>query len=265
MGSPVAHSKSPQMHAAAYRALGLEHTYEAIDVDELAFAAVVEALKQGSFDGLNVTVPHKLRALALADAAAESAMAVGAANTLVRSAAGHVVAHNTDVEALRRELVALAGSEDAIAGKTGVVIGTGGAARAAVQALGELGAARIVVLGRKLNALTGERVVAGALSEGAFAADDVAAIVQATTAGMEGGPDGAVARDAIDWAGVPKGAVALDVVYGRAEAPFVAAARAAGLRATDGRGMLARQGALAFELWLGIPAPLAEMRAALEA
>ncbi len=253
------------MHAAAYRALGLEHTYEAVDVDEVAFAAIVEAMKQGKFHGLNITVPHKLRALALADLAAESATAVGAANTLVRSADGKVVAHNTDVEALRRELVALAGSEDAIAGKTGVVIGTGGAARAAVKALGDLGVARIVVLGRNLNALTGDGVVVRALSEGAFAASDVAAIVQATTSGMEGGPDGAVARDAIDWAGLPKEAVALDAVYGTIETPFVAAARAAGLRATDGRGMLARQGALAFELWLGIPAPLAEMRAALDA
>ncbi|HEX7667825.1 MAG TPA: hypothetical protein VF407_25030, partial [Polyangiaceae bacterium] len=188
VGSPIAHSKSPKMHAAAYRALGLDHVYEAIDVADADLPAIVDALKRGEFQGLNVTVPHKLRALALADEVAKSAKAVGAANTLVRGSDGKIVAHNTDVEALRRELAALSGSEYALIGKTGVVVGTGGAARAAIEALTALGATRIVVVGRDPSALARGAIVGRTLAAGPFAEDGIAAIVQCTTAGMQGGP-----------------------------------------------------------------------------
>lgn len=254
------------MHTAAFRALGLPHTYEAIDCDEAAFEEHVRSLKQGKFQGFNVTVPHKLRALALADEVADSAKHVGAANTLVREESGKVVAHNTDVGALIVELEALAGSRDGFRGKTAVVIGTGGAARAGIAALTDLGCGRIVVAGRRVVTMIANPVVEMvSLQKGVPIEPDTAAIVQATTCGMTGGPDGSIVANAIDWMRVPKSAVALDVVYAPRETEFVSAASAAGIACANGLGMLARQGALAFELWLKIPAPFDVMRSAIDA
>ncbi|MGH7280041.1 MAG: shikimate dehydrogenase [Polyangiaceae bacterium] len=282
LGSPIAHSKSPAMHQAAFRALGLAHTYEAIDCDVAQFEEHVRSLKHGKFQGFNVTVPHKLRALPFADEIDASAKHVGAANTLVREESGKVIAHNTDVGALVVELETLAGSRDRFRGRTAVVVGTGGAARAAIAACGHLGLRRVVILARAPDSLARDAehilrdssshpsglattsIVARALERGPFANDDVGVVVQATTCGMTGGPDGSIVANAIDWAALPKSAVALDAVYAPRETEFVRAARAAGLACANGLGMLARQGALAFELWLKIPAPFDVMRAAID-
>src|SRR5262245_683652 len=107
VGDPIAHSKSPRMHAAAYRALGMAHTYEAIRASADGLPGVVARLRAGELAGRNGPVPHKVAVLALADEVAPSARAVGAANTLVRDAAGRITAHNTDVPALADELRAL--------------------------------------------------------------------------------------------------------------------------------------------------------------
>lgn len=266
-GSPVAHSRSPAMHAAAFAALGLPHTYEARDVDAAGLEGLVVALRERTIDGLNVTLPHKLRALSLADATEEVARAAGAANTLYRDEGGRVVATNTDVPALAAELADLGAR---VRGARALVIGGGGGARAAVLALASLGARAVVVRARaperaaSLVSLLG----AGVVSVEALRAapdDDFAVIVQATSAGMHGpneaaGPDVAAA---VDWSSVPDSTVAYDLVYAPVVTPFVARAQARGLTAASGLGMLARQGALAFERWLGVAAPLAAMRAAL--
>src|SRR2546427_323078 len=96
IGDPVAHSRSPAMHQAAYHALGLEHVYQALRVPAGDLPRVVAELREGMYDGLNVTVPHKERVLALVDDLDPSARQIGAANALVRSAEGRIVAHNTD-------------------------------------------------------------------------------------------------------------------------------------------------------------------------
>lgn len=255
------------MHAAAFAALGLPHTYEARDVDAAGLEGLVVALRERTIDGLNVTLPHKLRALSLADATEEVARAAGAANTLYRDEGGRVVATNTDVPALAAELADLGAR---VRGARALVIGGGGGARAAVLALGSLGARAVVVRARaperaaSLVSLLG----AGVVSVEALRAapdDDFAVIVQATSAGMHGpneaaGPDVAAA---VDWSSVPDSTVAYDLVYAPVVTPFVARAQARGLTAASGLGMLARQGALAFERWLGVAAPLAAMRAAL--
>src|SRR6185295_1592801 len=144
IGSPVAHSRSPAMHLAAYRALGMAHTYEKIETPFEELAERFAALRDGTYAGLNVTVPLKTRALAMADVADESAKRTGAANTLVVRD-GKVIAHNTDAPALRGELNA------GVRGRSAIVLGTGGAARAAVAALAELGAARIIVRARDVT------------------------------------------------------------------------------------------------------------------
>jgi shikimate dehydrogenase len=281
IGSPVAHSKSPAMHGAAYRVLGLPHVYEKLETTEAELPARVDAVRRGELAGLNVTVPHKTRVLSFVDEVADSARAIGAANTLVREDDGRVVAHNTDVPALAEELARLAGSREPFVGRTGLVLGTGGAGLAAIRALASLGIRRVVVRGRLAEdasrAASFVRVAEDIMKVSPHVATtsvivqplepepvpELAAIVQATSCGMTGGGPGHVVEGAVSWETVPGSAVALDVVYAPRDTPFLARARAQGLASDDGLGMLAAQGALALELWLGVAAPRDVMRAAL--
>lgn len=277
IGSPVAHSRSPAMHGAAYRALGLPHTYEKLETSIGELPHRVAALRAGTFAGLNVTVPHKTNVLELVDAVDPSVSATGAANTLVRVDGG-VRAHNTDAPALREELVRLAGNDRArFRGRTAIVLGTGGAARAAIFALGQLGVGRVIVRGRsRKDDLAGVLATSAPGARLSFepleareptAAEpaDLVAIVQATTAGMTGAAPGAVVADAIAWASVPPDCVVYDVVYAPPRTELLDRAQARGLTNDGGLGMLVLQGALAFELWLGVRPPIEVMRAALEA
>lgn len=280
IGHPVAHSMSPAMHAAAYRALGLAHTYEKIDTPPDQLARRVAELRHHDLDGLNVTVPLKTAVLALVDDVTPTARAMGAANTLVRDADGAVTAHNTDAPALAEEIARL--RPRGLMNRSAVVIGSGGAARAAVFALAQLGVAHVTIRARR--PLEGAEAIARAgadaqpdletrgaspivLSAGLDAParerEDLAVIVQCTTAGMAHGAPGAVAVDAIAWEAVPPDAVAYDVVYART--PFLARAAKFGLPHDDGLGMLVAQGAIAFTLWLGVSPPRDVMRAAIGA
>jgi shikimate dehydrogenase len=287
VGDPVGHSMSPVMQGAAMRALGLPHTYDAVRATADELPGVVARLREGDYDGLNVTVPHKERVLSLVDALDESARVAGAANTLVRGPDGRLVAHNTDAPALAAELARLGGSGPWPADGCGLVLGAGGAARAAIVALGvHLGIRDIAVRARAFAdparrdafVRTAPRPVTPEpwAPSGPREARTIA-IVQATSAGMrraDGGQD-AGAQDAagqavtsvVAWDALAPSAVAIDVVYAPRDTPWLRAARRRGLRCDDGLGMLARQGALALELWLadeGVKAPLDAMRAALE-
>lgn len=269
-GDPVAHSKSPVMHAAAYRVLGMPHTYEAVRATVAELPALVQRLRDGTLDGLNVTVPHKRHVLDLVDDIAPSAAAVGAANTLVRTEAGKITAHNTDVPALAEEIAQLAKDRAAWSSSRALVLGRGGAARSALVALiAHLGFRRVTVRARSpvddaLRSaferahpeaeITYELLVPSKENE-----RDVAVIVQATSAGMTGADPGDTVAAAVAWDALPPAAVALDVVYAPAETPFLRASAARGLPHANGLGMLARQGALAFQLWLGVPAPYEAM------
>jgi shikimate dehydrogenase len=277
VGDPIAHSKSPLMHAAAFRVLSLPHTYEAVRTTAEGLKGVVDALRSGRFDGLNVTVPHKERVLSLVDRLDESARVAGAANTLVRAESGHVTAYNTDAPALAAELGALPVGAFSWTSARALVLGSGGAARAAVTAFGvHLGVRDIVVRARAFadsqrrraflaTAPCSIKVQAWPPLESGY--DDerhVHALVQATSAGMHGTDSGEGVAQMVAWNELPAGAVAIDVVYAPRDTPWLRAARARGLSCDDGLGMLARQGALALELWLGSSAPLAAMRAALD-
>lgn len=274
VGDPVAHSKSPAMHAAAYRALGLPHVYEAIRAAPDELARVVARLRDGAYDGLNVTVPHKQRVLALVDDVDPGARLAGAANTLVRGEDGRITAHNTDAPALAAELRRLAQPALPWESARALVLGSGGAARAAIAALAtHLGVRDVAVRARSFDdAARREAFVAGA--PGPVSAQPWApspqseqqtlAVVQATSAGMTGAAPGEGVAGVVAWEALPVDAIAIDVVYAPRLTPWLRAARARGLRSDDGLGMLARQGALAFELWLGLPAPLDAMRRAIE-
>lgn len=269
IGSPVAHSLSPAMHGAAYRALGLPHTYDKLETSAEELPARIAALRAGAFAGLNVTVPHKARALELVDAIDPSAAEAGAANTLVRSGAGEVRAYNTDAPALRDELVRLAGGAARFEGRSALVLGSGGAARAAIVALGRLGVARVVVRARTAKEALASVVEGVAASFEPLRAPraeppDLCAIVQATSAGMtHATAAGEIVADAVAWATVPADCVVYDVIYAPPRTPLLARATARGLAAAGGLGMLVGQGARAFELWLGVEAPIDVMRAAL--
>ena len=288
LGSPIAHSKSPAMHGAAFRALGLPHTYERLETSAAELPSRVTALRRGDYAGLNVTVPHKQKVLALCDELDASATATGAANTLVRLPNGRIRGHNTDMPAIAEELSRLAGGRR-LAGGTGLVIGSGGAARAAIVACAShLGLSRVLIRARSLGetsnavayvrqidrllaAAGGKGVAVGLGADGLHVSeraqrDDATftVIVQATSCGMRGGPPGAVVADAVRWERLPPEAVALDVVYTPPVTPFLERAREHRIAADHGLGMLVRQGALAFELWLGIKPPLDVMRAAID-
>ncbi len=259
VGDPIAHSKSPAMHSAAFAALGLPHTYEAIHATASELPAVVQRLRDGEFAGLNVTVPHKRAVLSLVDAIDPLVSIVGAANTLVLEGS-RLLAANTDMDAVAAEIKAF-GVRSPI--DHALVIGAGGAARACIVGLSRhLGVKKITLrsrrssddLAREMETKLGVVVTVEPLSpsdrESTFDC-----IIQATSAGMSPADPGDLVADAIAWDRVRDDAVALDVIT-LTETPFLRAARARGLRTRNGLGMLARQGALAFEMWLKVAPPL---------
>jgi len=259
------------MHEAAFRALGMPHRYERIHATSAELAAVVARVRAGDYAGVNVTIPHKTQVLSLVDAHAPSAALAGAANTVVRASSGALTAHNTDAPALAEEIRSL--SPRSLAGASALVLGTGGAARGTVLALLGLGVATVVVRGRRLVSAAARRdlleeLVALGARAGAGTAFEVAAlephpddarfavVVQATSAGMAGADSGEGVAAAVRFESLAPEAVAIDLVYRPTSTPFLRAAAARGLSNQNGLGMLARQGALAFEHWLGVRPPL---------
>jgi shikimate dehydrogenase len=291
IGHPVGHSLSPAIHHAAYAELGLAgHRYIAIDCpDEASVREQVERLRRGEIAGANVTVPWKRLALSLADRVDPSARETGAVNVLSaqegphdergdgRSSGRSILARNTDVPALALEL-----SSGAPSPRAAVIIGNGGAALAAVSACKRLGVPSIGVTARRFRGAEpsswegaeafrtlGATPLAwpgGPAEEGplrrAFSACDL--VVQTTSDGMHGASDGTTVRDVVPWDALGPSTFAYDVVYNPAVTPFVAAARARGLRAESGLGMLVGQAALAIEVWLGARPPEGPLRRAAE-
>jgi shikimate dehydrogenase len=248
--------------------------------DEAAFVEAVKAVREGRIWGANVTVPHKRLALALADRRDESAAFVGAANVLCKDRGGAVVAYNTDVPALAEELRALRGEVRAV-----LVLGSGGAALAAVAAAQRIGASEVAVTARRWDprvphsewerSVEFHRLGARLLPWPAFgseAASQLAAfcgatdvLVQATSAGMHGAEPGDAVASQVPWGALSDRALAYDLVYNPPETAFLRAARARGLVASHGLGMLVSQAALAIELWLGVRPPREPLYAAAEA
>ncbi|MEA2022908.1 MAG: shikimate dehydrogenase [Actinomycetota bacterium] len=248
LGDPVERSRSPAIQTAALAAAGIDGSYEAQRVDATGMVIAVDEIRYGRLHGANVTMPHKHLAFELADRVAEGALRSGAVNTLVRDR-GEVWGHNTDVDGIRA-VWAEKGLPD---GAPVLILGSGGAAAAAVVALAEH---TIMVTARRPNAaaslLTRTRID-GAVQPWGTAVDG-AVIVNATPLGMNGEaiPDGV-----LDGA-----AGFFDLAYGTDEAPSVARARTLGIPVTDGRDMLLAQAAVSFEIWTGVKAPIDVMRTA---
>jgi shikimate dehydrogenase len=272
LGHPVAHSRSPAMHNAAFRALDMNWRYEALDVAPHDFAAVLGSLPAAGFVGANVTIPHKLRALEAADEATDVARAVGAANTL-SFASGRVRADNTDVEGLLAALRERA--PGAPAGMRALVLGAGGAARAVVYALLSAGTERIEVWNRtpqRAQELAAElapqdlRQTLKAVSERAKSPFDL--LVNATSVGLPHATEGPEPHEEAEhFKALPLSAdelddrlTVVDLVYRHDRTPLLRAAAARGARCVDGFDVLVHQGAASFRIWTGKQAPLGAMR-----
>lgn len=256
IGHPVAHSRSPAMHTGAYRALGLDWEYTAIDVPPAELGAFVAGLDAGGFAGVNVTIPHKQAVLRLCDELSDEARRTGSVNTvLVRN--GRLRGETTDGPGL---LWALGAVEPADA----LVLGAGGAARAAVAALVAAGW-RVSVSARRPEAAAELGVAVQP-----WPPDEAASLVVNATpigqreAGTVPGQPGTVPVLPLPAELIRPGMVVVDLAYrgDGTPTPLIEAAVAHGARAVDGLDVLVGQGIAAFELLTGIPAPVAVMRAA---
>ncbi len=269
-GHPITHTLSPAMHNAAFAALGLDFVYLPFDVRPEALADAVAGIAALSLVGVNVTVPHKETVLSCLDTVTEAAGLIGAVNTIVNRD-GRLTGYNTDAAGFLKAL------EDAAfdpAGKEAVILGAGGAAKAVGAALGMSSIRRITFINRtlgrakelaaKVGGATGVSSTAVPWEEMEKSAVSVIRsadiVVQTTSIGMH--------PRASECPPVPadafrQGQLVVDLVYNPAPTLFLKTAVAAGARTQDGVRMLLHQGAAAFELWTGRPAPLSMMESAL--
>jgi shikimate dehydrogenase len=246
LGFPVAHSRSPAMMNAAFAELGLDWRYVKLPVPPERFAETARALAASGYRGANVTIPHKLAAAALADELTPAAAAIGAANTLTFED-GRVLADNTDAGGLLDAL-----GEDP-RGRRVLVLGAGGAGRAAVWALRDAGA-EVAVWNRtagRARELAEELGVEHAERPGRPA--DL--LVNATALGLQG-------EDVAAQLGLEPAPAVVDLVYGATPTALCGWAEAAGAHVVDGLEVLVRQGARSLERWTGRGAPLEAMRRA---
>lgn len=258
LGWPIAHSKSPVLHDAAFAAVGLDAVMVpcAVPPDPPArLFAAVRGLAAVDALGASVTVPHKQTVVAACDQLSPLAAAVGAVNCLV-FVDGAVHGHNTDVDGfvdgLRAAAVPLAGAA--------IVLGGGGAARAVAAGLGAAGLTT-AVFARRPEAVTWTAAAPWTALPAHLG--EAALVVDATSAGLDDAADAALAA-AMPWAALAPAAAVASLIYHR-PTRFLTAAAARGHRTVDGRAMLVYQAARAFTLWTGVAAPTAAMAAALDA
>jgi shikimate dehydrogenase len=257
LGSPIAHSRSPQLHLAAYRALGLDDwTYDRIECVADELPALVGGFGP-EWVGVSVTMPDKFAALRFADERTRRAELVGAANTLVRTPTGWL-ADNTDID----------GVVGALGGATGhaVVVGSGGTAPAVVVGLAELGVARITVVARsREKASAAVDLVSRMGAEARWSDIDdpgVGSLIGDASVVVNTIPAEVAARYAAVLSATP---VLLDAIYDPWPTPLAAAVGAAGGRVISGLEMLLNQAYAQVEQFTGMPAPKEAMRAALSA
>ena len=267
IGHPVAHSLSAAMQQAAFDAVGIDARYELWDRSVAQLADAIGEVRADDFLGANVTIPHKERVVPLIDRATEEAQATGAVNTLTREGR-RLVGHNTDVAGFEVALDRLVGRQKMP--RQAVLLGAGGGARAVVFGLIRHGFQRVVVFNRHLHRAEGlvkhfarsaahmelrampwhESIIESELAK-------TKVLINATSIGLQGD------ETPIPGAIIPAGLLVLDLIYRRTR--FLRDADAAGCSIMDGETMLLHQGAAAFSLWTGQPAPLEVMSAALAA
>jgi len=267
IGDPIAHSKSPLMHNAAFRALGINADYTAVHVTKDALPGFLERART-ELNGFNVTVPHKNAVIPFLDGVSDRAKLAGSVNTVsVRE--GKLYGDTTDPTGLERALLEV--FEMPLKGAKVCILGCGGVVRALVYHLADAGCARLRILNRtadKAAKLVDEiRAHAPALDCGSAALDDMVGVrealdgsgvvIQCTSLGLHEG-DGSP----IDPNLIPAHVCVFDTIY--RETAILAACRARGMKVSGGLPMLVHQGAESFRIWTGREAPVDVMRHAAE-
>ena len=251
IGHPIAHSKSPQLHGYWLRRYGIKGFYIPMDVGHADLKNVLGTLPKLGFVGLNVTIPHKETVLHLADIVTDRAALIGAANTLIFRKDGRIHADNTDGSGFIANLRQNAPHWVPTAGPA-VVFGAGGAARAVVAALIEVGVPEIRLANRTrpraetLRADFGAKISVFDWVQAANMLEGAATVVNTTSLGMAGKPDFRVPLDALE-----KSALVTDLVYTPLQTQLLLDAKARGCTVVDGLGMLLHQAAPGFERWFG--------------
>lgn len=254
IGWPVGHSLSPALHGYWLEEHGVDGAYVPLAVNPERFSPAIEALQHMGFTGVNVTIPHKESAFALADELAGDALAIGAVNLLLFKE-GRIVGRNTDAEGLFRSLAASLGVECVMGAKV-AILGAGGAARAALLACDRLGAAAISLVTRRkhrgdvlkesLRSFIRPALDIFCWDEWPTASRGARLLINATSAGMKG-------RERLDLSldDLPAGAAVCDLVYNPLVTDLLRGAKARGHVVIDGLGMLMYQAEPAFEALFG--------------
>ncbi len=269
MGWPVAHSRSPLLHGFWLDQAGIDGAYLPLPVRPEGIETALRALPVLGFRGCNLTIPHKLAALEVADRVDPLARRIGAANTIVVAADGSLEASNTDAYGFRENLREKAPDWDPLAGPA-VVLGAGGSARAVVAALADAGVSEVRLVNRTRAraesvasdlAPAATRISVHDWGEASAVQEGAGLLVNTTSLGMAGEPP----LD-LDLSALPRGAPVADLVYVPLETGLLAAARRQGHPIVDGLGMLLHQGRPGFEAWFGAKVQVSrELRAAVAA
>ena len=256
IGAPIAHSLSPIIQNVALHEAGLDYVYTAFPVHRVALASAVCGLRDAGVVGFNVTIPFKTEIMPLLDALSEDAQRIRAVNTVVIASDGTMTGHNTDVTGF---MAGFAARGIGLAGNRSVLIGAGGAARAALWGLLRSGVSSVCIGVRNLakgKALCTDFAADGTLAMYCF--DDphfrdvlctADIVVQTTPIGMSPQTD---AMPPVDPAAISPSAAVYDLIYTPAETAFLRAAAAHGCTTINGETMLVMQGAEAFSLWTGV-------------
>jgi shikimate dehydrogenase len=257
VGWPVTHSLSPVLHGYWLKEYGIDGEMLRVPARPEEFANVIARLRNEGFRGVNVTVPHKEAALAIADRADDAARLAGAANLLIFRENGTIDAKNTDTHGLA-ESVGEALGKSHLLGKKVIILGAGGASRGVVAAMkSPLGASLIHILNRDVERAhnlakhlsepgSKTKLIPGSLNDWGSVANDVSLVVNSTSAGMSGNPP----LD-LDLSVLPESAAVCDIVYNPLETQLLKEAKALGHKTIDGLGMLMHQAVPSFEAFFG--------------
>ncbi|KZY37909.1 shikimate dehydrogenase [Roseovarius sp. HI0049] len=252
IGSPVAHSKSPQLHNHWLKVNGLPGFYIPMEVKTEDLESVLRSLPKMGFVGVNITVPHKEKVLEIADLITDRATLIGAANTLIFRQDGKIHADNTDGHGFISNIRQNAPDWEPTAGPA-AVLGAGGAARAVVTSLLDAGVPEILISNRTkvraeaLRADFGKRLQVVDWVQAGNMLEEAVTVVNTTSLGMIGKPPLRVPLD-----GLQRGAVVNDLVYAPLKTRFLAEAEELGCHIVDGLGMLLHQAVPGFERWFGV-------------
>ncbi|MCY4151510.1 MAG: shikimate dehydrogenase [Aestuariivita sp.] len=252
IGTPIAHSKSPVIHRYWLQQYQIRGDYIAIKVEPDKLSVAIPAMQTLGLIGCNVTIPHKEKAIQLADEVTDRAVQIGSANCLIFEENGRIEADNTDGYGFITNLNEGAPDWQHRDGEI-VVLGAGGAARAVISALIATGVSKITVCNRtraraqNLRRFFGEKVAVEEWRQVGKLWERAALVVNATSLGMEQG-----AEMTIPIEGLKADTVVSDLVYGSKETAFLRAARRAGCQTVGGVGMLLHQAVPCFERWYGV-------------